>query len=141
MTIDTEKKPKLSASEKEQAIIEQAIKRFDNISTVEASSRLAALEDLKFVYNVDEGQWDAGVRQSRVSGQYKRPCLTVNKLRKFLARIAGMMRDARIGINVVAGDASTSPELVDTMQTLLTQIEYNSNDDNIYGDTGQRAVA
>lgn len=123
------------------AILATALKRFNRISAFESENRQASLQDMRFVYNVDDGQWDANVRNARLNGRYKRPCLTVNKLRKFLSRVAGVMRDSKIGINVVAGDAATSPELVTRVQSILTQIEYDSDCDRIYADAGEQALA
>ena len=53
-----------------------------------------ARENLRFVYEIDEGQWDQEDRDHREKDG--RPCLTSGQLRKFVAGVANQERDQRI---------------------------------------------
>ena len=120
-------------------ILQIARERFQTINAAESEIRAAALEDIKFTYNVEEGQWDAETRADRL--KEKRPCLTANKLRKFVSVVANRERENRIAVKVRpvddAGDVTTAAIIED----LARQIEFQSGADVIYAETGEQAAA
>lgn len=120
-------------------ILRVARERFKIVHTAEAEIREASLEDIKFAYNVEEGQWDPAVRAERVKD--KRPALTMNKLRKFLSIVANKQRENRVAVKIRPVDDQGDVETAEILQDLIRQIEYQSNADEIYASTGEQAAA
>jgi len=119
-------------------ILAIARKRFQSIQTAESHIREAAIEDIKFAYNIEDGQWPASIREEREKD--KRPCLTINKLRKFVAQVANRERDARMSIRVRPVDDKSDPEVARILEGLIRNIEYQSGADEIYARAGENAI-
>ena len=80
---------------KNEEILETARKRFEISSSAEDENRQAAVEDINFTYNYGEnGQWPSEIRAEREGAG--RPCITVNKLVKFVKLLAGEQQQNRI---------------------------------------------
>ena len=126
-------------STREEKILAQARDRFNQISAAEYSIRAAALEDIRFTYNVDEGQWPDQIRTERERDG--RPCLTANKLSKFVAIVANQERENRIAVKIVPVDAQSDPDVAQVLEDLVRQIEYQSGADVIYASAGEQAAA
>lgn len=124
---------------KDEEILSESKKRFQSIMTAEKEIRESALEDIRFAYNVDGGQWEEYVRVGRQND--KRPCLTFNKLRKFIAQVANKEREARMSVKVVPVDDKADPETAKILTDLIRQIEYNSIADEVYAKAGEQAIA
>lgn len=124
---------------KHDKILHLARERFKIVHTAEFDIRNAALEDLRFAYNVDEGQWDAATRAERLAD--KRPCLTMNKLRKFLSVVANRERENRVAVKAKPVDDQGDVEKAAIFEDLIRQIEYQSGADIIYAETGEQAAA
>lgn len=120
-------------------VLQLARERFQTITAAESEIREAALEDLKFTYNVDEGQWDAATRAEREKDG--RPCLTANLLRKYVAQVANQERENRIAGKVRPVDDQGDPAIAAIYEDLIRHIEYQSTADVIYADAGERAAA
>jgi hypothetical protein len=127
------------AIENKDEFLNLARTRFQIINSAESHIRPAALEDLKFVYNVEEGQWPSEVRAEREKD--RRPCLTSNKLRKFVAQVANRARDERLGGKVKPVDDKADPKVAEIMSGLIRYIEFSSKADEVYADAGEKAVA
>ena len=121
---DPEKKP--SDSE----FLRIARKRFDRVTTAEATNRKMAQEDLKFK-NGD--QWPDSIRADRTN--QKRPCLTINKMKTFVHQITNDQRQNRPAINVSPVGDKSDPHTAKMLRGLIRQIERQSNADVAY-DTG-----
>jgi hypothetical protein len=113
--------------------------RFQIVSTAESHIRPTSLEDLKFVYNVEEGQWPSEIKAERERDH--RPCLTSNKLRKFVAQVANRARDERLGGKVKPVDDKADPKVAEIYTGLIRYIEFASKADEVYADAGEKAVA
>lgn len=120
-------------------ILSTAKSRFQTILGAESEIRSAALEDLEFVYNVNNGQWPANIRTERAGDD--RPCLTSNKLRKFVSQVANRERDQRLAGRVRPVDDKADVERAKIIEGIIRQIEYASKADEIYTDAGEKAVA
>jgi hypothetical protein len=120
-------------------ILTLARERFEIIAQAEYEIREASLEDLKFTYNVDEGQWDAATRAERLKDG--RPCLTANLLRKFVAIVANQERENRIAGKVRPVDDAGDRETAAIIEDLIRHIEYQSTAEVIYASAGERATA
>jgi hypothetical protein len=123
----------------DEAILALARERFQTIVTAESDIREAALEDIKFAYNVDEGQWRAEDRSAREKDG--RPCLTANKLRKFLAIVTNQERENRIAGKVRPVDDQGDAKTAAVYEDLIRHIEYQSDAEYAYAKGGERAAA
>ena len=115
---------------KDEEVLSLALDRFKTVQTAESDIRDAFLEDVKFTYNVDDGQWDDTVRQERQNDN--RPCLTVNKLRKFVAQVANKMRDSRMGANTIPVDDDADVARAKIFNGIIRNIEYQSDAQKAY---------
>ena len=128
-----------TASDQDQELLALARERFEHIQTAEDHIRKAALEDIRFTYNVDEGQWDAAARKERETDG--RPCLTANKLRKFVAIVANQERENRIAGKIRPVDDQSDPVTARILEDLIRQIEYASDAETIFASAGEQAAA
>jgi len=116
-----------------------ARRRFAQIEVAELDIRAASLEDLKFAYNVEDGQWPESIRNERISEG--RPCLTSNKLGIYVAHVANRERDQRLAGKVRPVDDNADVKTAKVIEGLIRQIEYASKADEIYADVGEKAIA
>ncbi|MFA6972864.1 MAG: portal protein [Gallionella sp.] len=120
-------------------ILDTARKRFLKLSTEQAENRKRAVENKNFVYNIDDAQWTKDEKDKRIS--QKRPYLTHNKLRKFVAQVANRERDQRISQKVIPVDDKADPFIADTIGGYIHSIEYQSDADIIYAKAGEQALS
>lgn len=116
-----------------------ARERFSTLQSAEYHNREASLEDLKFTYNIEDGQWPQEIRDERVADG--RPCLTSNKLRKFVSQVANMERDQRLAGKVRPVDSKADVITAGVIEGLIRQIEYASDAETVYCETGEKAIA
>lgn len=116
-----------------------AMKRFDGLESLERDNRIEALKDLEFTYNTGEGQWPREIRDARKAA--RRPCLTSNKLRKYVAQVANRERDQRLAGKVRPVDDKADVLTAQVIEGLIRQIERASRADIIYTEAGEKAVA
>lgn len=126
-------------TEAQSDILQAARKRFQVVETAENHIRLSSLEDIKFAYNIEEGQWPAKLRDDRKNDD--RPCLTANKLRKFIAQVSNRERDMRLVSKVIPVDDLADVEVARIYDDLIRQIESQSNADQVYTKGGEQAIA
>lgn len=98
-----------------------------------------ATDDLKFVYDVDEGQWPAKIKSDR-EGE-GRPVITVNKLQKFVRQLRGEAQMNRPRIKVVPVDDKADVRMAELYNGLIRQIEYLSNASIAYDTAYMGAVS
>ena len=123
----------------EETFLATARDRFKKINDAENDIRNASLEDLRFVYNVDDGQWPSLIRAERENDN--RPCLTSNKLRKYVAQVANRERDQRLAGRVRPVDDKADINTAKIIEGIIRQIEYASKAEEVYVDTGEKAIA
>ncbi len=120
-------------------ILKKAHKRFARQEEKERDRRVAALDDLEFVYDVGKGQWPKEIRDERDADG--RPCLTSNKLKKFVKQVANKERDQKLVGRVRPVDDISDPKIADIYEGLIRQIQYASTAEFIYADAGEKAAA
>ncbi len=120
-------------------ILELARKRFQMLQDESSENRTRALENFKFVYNIDNAQW--GEKEKTERQQNERPFLTHNKLRKFVSQLANRERDQRMSQKVKPVDDVADPKIADIMTGYIHSIEYQSKADIIYAKAGEQALA
>jgi len=96
-----------------------------------------ALDDLRFVYDVDGGQWPDEIRKDRKG----RPMITVNKLIKFVRQLRNELRINKPHIKVVPVDNVADPKTARLYEALIRQIEYLSSAEIAYDTAYMNAVA
>ena len=105
------------SSKKKQAILDEAMDRFDTASDAWSYTYNAALDDIQFV-DTDDGQWDDAVRQSRVN----RPCLTFDKLSSAVDQVVGQQLQMLPGVKVRGAEEGDS-DVAEIYEGLIRQIE------------------
>lgn len=116
-----------------------ARKRFARLHTEDHHNREAARSNLKFTYEIEEGQWPEKIKAERESED--RPCLTSGKLRKFVASVANSERDQRIAGNVIPVDDEGDVLTANIIAGHIRQIEHASDAQKIYTNAGEQAIA
>lgn len=110
--------------DKNEAIIKEALQRFERSKTVDADNRKCFEDDQEFIAG---DQWDPDLKEDRLEAG--RPCLVINKLPNIVARVTGEHRMNKIGINVIGVDKLSDPKVAEIQEGILRDIEYNSFSD------------
>lgn len=116
-----------------------AKKRFEVLDSLEHDNRVDALTDLRFAYNTGDGQWPRHIREERDAAN--RPCLTSNKLYKYIKQTSNRERDQRLAGKVRAVDDKADVVTAKVLEGLIRQIERASNAELIYTEAGEKAIA
>lgn len=106
---------------KKQAIIDEALDRFDTASDSWSYCYNDSLEDIEFV-DSEDGQWDDSVRQARVN----RPCLTFDKLSSAVDQVVGQQLQMLPGVKV-RGAEEGDGDVAEIYEGLIRQIEQRGN--------------
>ena len=99
----------------------------------------AASDDMKFVYDVDEGQWPDNIRTQRENDG--RPVLTVNKLQKTLRRIRGDHKMNPSSMRVLPVDDQADVKTAELYNGIIREIEYLSNAEIAYDTAYNHAIS
>ena len=99
----------------------------------------AAEEDIRFVYDVDGGQWPESERDRRTKAG--RPVITSNKILKFVRQLRGDMMMNRPRIKVIPVDNKSDPQMAELYNGLIRQIEYLSSAEIVYDTAYMSAVS
>ncbi len=126
-------------TKKQQKLIDIAKKRLQALHTNESELREAALEDIRFTYNIDDGQWPSEIREERQRDG--RPSLVSNKLRKYVSQVANRERSQRMSMDVIPVDDQADPHTAQVIGGIIRHIEHQSNADVVYTQAGEQAIA
>ncbi len=99
----------------------------------------AATDDIRFVYDVDSGQWPDHIRNQREKDG--RPILTINKLQKTLRRIRGDHKLNPASIRVLPVDDKADIQIAELYNGLIREIEYLSRADIAYDTAYNHALS
>ena len=116
-----------------------AQERFKKLWTNDDHNRIRARDNLRFTYEIGQGQWSQEDRSQRENEG--RPCLTSNKLRKFAASVANTERDQRMAGNVIPVDGQGDEVVAMIMSGIMRQVEHASHAEKVYTDAGEQAIA
>lgn len=106
---------------------ELALKRFTLSQEGEAENRRTALESIRFV---DGDQWPSSIKEERK--QDGRPCLTINKLRKFVKQVVADIRQNKVGVKVRPVDNFADVAGAEVRNDLIRHIEAQSTANIVY---------
>src|SRR4030066_1224482 len=95
-----------------------ALKRFKLTQEKEEENRRTALESIRFT---DGDQWPASIKEER--GKDGRPCLTSNKLRKFVKQVVSDIRQNKVGVKVRPVDNKADVTGATLMNDLIRHIK------------------
>jgi len=98
-----------------------------------------ATDDMRFVYDIDSGQWPDDIRRKRTAAG--RPIITVNKLQKTLRRIRGDHKMNPTQMKVIPVDDKADPAMAELYNGLLRQIEYLSDAEIAYDTAYNHAIS
>src|SRR5579863_158331 len=125
---------------KDEAIVNQAKRRFARCSDFETDCRVTYVEDIKFA-NADSDnlfQWSQTISSARGLGTVdERPCLTINKARQHNLQIINDAKQNKPSIKIKpTGDGATYQSAL-VYSGVAEHIEYISNAQQAY-DTATR---
>jgi hypothetical protein len=109
----------------DQKILDEAKDRYKESVVGWQDIYTKATDDLKFVYDVDSGQWPESIRNEREKDG--RPIITVNKLQKFVRQLRGDQMMNRPRIKVIPVDSAADPKMAELYNGIIRQIEYLSD--------------
>ena len=97
-----------------------------------------ATDDMKFTYDIDDGQWPAEVDGIRGAN---RPKLTINKVLKFVRNVKTDFLMNKPSLKVIPVDDRADVQKAEIYQGIIRQIEYMSSADIVYSTAYAQAVA
>ena len=127
----------MEQTDKHREVIVRAARHYSEAHRADDENTQRSKEDIRFVYNLDEGQWDDNIRKDRD----RRPTIVINKSRKFVAHVSNQERINRIKLKVRGVDSESDPRTAENVEGLVRNIEYQSQADEIYSDSGEKAAA
>jgi len=108
-------------------ILSSAISQFDESYRLEFDNRRDAEMTSQFI---DGNQWPETMKDSRRA--QRRPCLTINKLRKYILQVLGELQQNRPGLKVRPMDDQSDIPGAMVRDDLIRHIEFISTSDVIY---------
>jgi hypothetical protein len=136
-TILDEKNAGLSKHEK---VLNRAHERFRILYDAEQENKQNWENDIRFAYNIDNGQWEETDIQARTSQRPQRPYLTMNKIFKFLSQVVNAEKGVPNTDDVIPVDSMGDQQIANIFNELITHIEYHSNAADAYHLAGEHAV-
>lgn len=127
----------MDGSMTDKAILEEAKENYKTAVDGWDDIYKEARNDLKFTYDIDGGQWDAEVLERRKG----RPCITVNKLQKFVRQMRGDFMANRPTMKVIPADDKADVRMAQLYNGIIRQIEYLSSASVAYDTAYANAVA
>jgi hypothetical protein len=115
-------------AKEEKAVLKEARDRMHRALEADAKDRKRSQEELRFVWNVDNCQWDQEAKKARA----KRPMLTENRNPSFVRQATNEVRRSRPQIRVLPVDGQGDPYTAQIMEGLIRNIEANSRADLSY---------
>jgi hypothetical protein len=128
-----------SKKEKEK-ILAEAQKRFKTLHDANYELKLSFIKNMKFSFNIEEGQWNAQDIKIRDESENPRPHLTSNKLGKFVAQVVNQEKGMPEIDDVIPVDSKGDIEIAKIYNELISDIQYQSSVEEIYGIAGKQAV-
>lgn len=123
-------------SAQEKAVLEEARDRLKRALDADSGDRKRAQDELRFVWNADNCQWDDEAKKARKS----RPMLTENRNPSFVRQATNAVRQSRPQVRVLPVDGQGDVYTAQIFEGLIRNIEANSRADLAYdGATDQAA--
>jgi hypothetical protein len=123
------------SQKKKEDIHAQAMTDFDTSLNAENENRRDTLESVRFV---DGEQWPLYIKEEREMED--RPCLTINKLRKFVKQMIGDIRQNKMEGKVRPVDNGADVLGAEVRNDLIRHIEEQSNSSTVYDTAAEQAL-
>lgn len=120
-------------------ILNKAKTYFKICSDEQQSNQENFVKSMKFTFNLEEGQWGSTDRENR--SNERRPCLTSNKLAKFVAQVVNAERGMQNLEDIIPVDDQGDPAIAKLINEIIEDIEYTSDAESAYNMAGEYAVA
>lgn len=119
-------------------IVQEAQELYEKDKSAWASIYRAAKDDLKFLSDDDDAQWDPqALAARRAKG---RPALTIDQLGQFVHQTANDVRMNTPTINVIPSGMEADQDTAEIFKGLIKNIEYSSQADTAYDTAVTSAV-
>lgn len=116
------------SAEEEKEILEEARRRMKYALDADQQDRERAEEELKFVWNLENCQWDDDAKKRRAN----RPQLTENRNPSFIRQTTNAVRQSRPQVRVLPVDGQGDIYTAQILEGLIRNIEANSRADLAY---------
>lgn len=121
----------------ETELVREAKKFIEDSEGADSRERSRMLDDLRFVYDSENYQWD----QDTINRRGDRPCYVFNRLNGAVNQVIGDQRQSAPQIKVRGTDAESDPEVAEIFSGLIRNIEDMSDSKTIYDMAFKHAVA
>lgn len=118
-----------------EAVLTEALERFDGLETKERDQRDLAIEDMRFA-NAEGGQWEEDAIEKRAD----RPRYTINKVAGAIDQLVGDQRQNRTDIKVRPVSGGADQDVANIYNGLIRNIEAQSKAENTYDAAYDEAV-
>lgn len=127
-------------SEEDIEILTEAYERFQYCVDWESDFRDLFIQDVKFANgDSDNGwQWPDDLRRDRMLN--RRPALTINKVQNHVNLVVNDGRQNKAAIEITPAGKESSFQSAQGIGSLVRNIQYLSNADNVYDDMSQNQV-
>ena len=125
----------------DEKILTRARERYQKRNDAEQENKYAFDEDIRFAYNIDDGQWDVNDVNERKNAATPRPYLTMNKLLKFINQVVNNEKNTPNLCDVIPVDDQGDKIIAQIYNDLIEHIEYTSNANDVYDLSGEHAIA
>ena len=115
------------------AIVAEAIARFNRCAEWESIARERFVEDVKFAHADSENgyQWPNNLLRARAGDS--KPCLTMNMIRQHNLQIVNEAKRNKSAIKIIGMGNGATQESANVLGAAIRQIEYHSNAQAAYG--------
>lgn len=111
-------------------IISRAKDRFEKSKSAWAEIHDAAREDLRFLSDEKDSQWDQKIAMQRRERGLQ--VLTLDQSGQFVHQVVNDIRQNTPSINVIPDGEGSDPEVAEAFKGIIRGIEYESNADSAY---------
>ena len=120
---------------KKEDIIKMARTRMSEAVDADLENREDGLNDLEFAAGQ---QWPEQERQTREDSG--RPCLTMNRMSRFIRQVTGDIRKLNPAVKVLPADREADEDGASLYEGLIRQIEYGSDASSVYEGSAESAA-
>jgi len=118
-------------------IVEKALEKAEKAREYWGVIYDKAKEDLRFISDAPDAQWDEKAYSSRVKSG--RPALTIDQLSQFVNQVSNDIRMNTPSINIIAGEGG-APETAEIIEGKIRSIQSDSNADDAYDNAVNFAI-
>jgi len=115
----------------------EALERFRLARDADSHNKSEAVQDLRFLWNIDNCQWSEEAKRIRAN----RPMITENRLPQFVRQVVNDARRNKPSIKVIPADGKASFDVAEILGGMVRHIEQRSCADIAYDNALEFAVS